>query len=69
MKDNFIFWFAIIMVASFIGISTDYYISEQSAIKKAVAGLEECPKRSGAITTIWVKDCNSYLKNITRLEK
>ena len=55
----------IIFGATLIIISNNYAQKSNNAIK---SGLEECPISVGAHDTIWVKDCNSYLNNISKLE-
>ena len=46
-------------------ISFSYTESRNEALK---LGLEECPKNIGYGDTIWVKDCNAYLNNLSKLE-
>lgn len=50
----------------FGGISFEMYSNNIEKIEMARHGLEQCPKGgpdSISSQTIWVKDCNSYMKN------
>ena len=62
-------WEAITTIAIIAGvfgsISINSYVEENSAIEKAKAGLEECP-RPGTYATIWVKDCVAYTESLVK---
>ena len=53
---------AIVMVAIFGGMALESIFKQQSDIKKAASGLEECPQSLGSFRVIWVKDCLAYTK-------
>lgn len=71
MKEK---WGALVLGIMFVSIfgsmAIGDYTKEKASIEKAKAGLEECPVDPESISnqTIWVKDCNSYMKTVKEKE-
>ena len=63
--------FTVVFGLAFIGLGIDQYVSNISSVKKAEAGLEECPNINSFVErdTIWVKDCKVFLEAYKASEK
>ncbi len=63
-------WSAIAIIGFMFAASMPMSIGmlNNTDVEKAQAGLEECPKRIGSNTTIWVKDCVAYTTKLQELK-
>ena len=63
-------WFAIMMgvlfSAMFFASAVESFSKDRLSIEAAKAGLEQCPMDPDGINslTVWVKDCNAYIKEM-----
>lgn len=59
------------MLISGIGMGLDEYNKTHKDIEMSKAGLEECPKEPGGMSsqTIWVKSCKEYIETFKANKK
>jgi len=62
--------FSLMVIGISATMSIDNFYEEQAAVQKAKAGLEECPLDPGSMNrqTIWIKDCEAYIKTIKKVQ-
>ena len=56
---------ALVLALLILAVNNRSNSADKASILKAEAGLEECQIRPGFSTTLWVRDCVSYMKQQT----